>query len=69
MFLLVTGVDRVFIIHIESDMKSKVFKKPFFTFTWVILLGGMGDMVKVPHADRAVSFGNRHSKTSTPKGF
>ena len=29
----------------------------------------MGDMVKVLHADRKVSFGNRHSKTSTPKGF
>ena len=29
----------------------------------------MGDMVKVLHADREVSFGNRHSETSTPKGF
>ena len=37
--------------------------------TWVILAGGMGDMVKVLHVDREVSFGNRHSKTSTPKGF
>ena len=61
--------------HIESDMKSRVFKKKPFSLsaensvTWVILLGGMGDMVKVPHEDRVVSFGNRHSKTSTPKGF
>ena len=30
--------------------------------TWVILAGGMGDMVKVLHVDREVSFGNRHSK-------
>ena len=35
----------------------------------MILVGGMGDMVKVLHADREVSFGNRHSETSTPKGF
>ena len=35
----------------------------------MILVGGMGDMVKVLHADREVSFGNRHPKTSTPKGF
>ena len=33
----------------------------------MILVGGMGDMVKVLHADREVSFGNRHPKTSTPK--
>ena len=32
MFLLVTRVDRVFMTHIESDIKSKVFKKLIFTF-------------------------------------
>ena len=40
MFLLVTGVDRVFMTHIESDMKSKVFKKTNFHFLQKMLSHG-----------------------------
>ena len=50
-------------------------ENPFFPFlqknyvTRVVLLGGIGNIVKVPHIDREVSFGNRHSKISGPKDF
>ena len=48
-------------IHFSPSFKNSV--------TRVELLGGIGNIVKVPHIDREVSFGNRHSKISGPKDF
>ena len=35
--------------------------------TRVVWAGGIGALVRFPHIDREFVFGNRHSKTSTPK--
>ena len=53
----------------KQEKRGKVLFRPLSknSVNMVVFLGGIGVLVKVPHVDREFSFGNRHSKTSTPK--
>ena len=55
----------------KQEKRGKVLFRPLSknSVNMVVFLGGIGVLVKVPHVDREFSFGNRHSKTSTPKYF